>query len=105
MASVYAIESDEVEEISVVKVQAVKEKAVREDTRQAGTRQISNRLWSYSANILRYKYEVGVYLTLCSQSLVMWNGNKVKPVDAGALPTTSLPGRRESGNKVIWEGG
>ena len=39
-----------------------------------------------SANILPFKYVEDVDLEPCSQSLVMWNGTKVKPVGTCALP-------------------
>ena len=102
-ASVYAIESDEEEKISVVRVQAVKDKAVfaKMLVKQEPVRfQID---YGASANIFPYKCVPGVDLTLCSQSLVMWNGAKVKPVGAGALPATSFPGRREPGTRLSWE--
>ena len=42
-----------------------------------------------SANILPSKYVEDVDLEPCSQSLVMWNGTKVKPVGTCALPVVN----------------
>ena len=42
-----------------------------------------------SANILPSKYAEDVDLEPCSQSLVMWNGTKVKPVGTCALPVVN----------------
>ena len=39
-----------------------------------------------SANILPFKHVEDVDLEPCSQSLIMWNGTKVKPVGTCALP-------------------
>ena len=86
-AAVNAIESDEdLEEISVVRVQAMKDKAVFAEmlVQQKPVRfQID---CGASANILPCKYVEDVDLEPCSQSLVMWNGTKVKPVGTCALP-------------------
>ena len=85
-AAVNAIESDEdLEEISVVRVQAMKDKAVFAEmlVQQKPVRfQID---CGASANILPSKYVEDVDLEPCSQSLVMWNGTKVKPVGTCAL--------------------
>ncbi|PFX14360.1 Retrovirus-related Pol polyprotein [Stylophora pistillata] len=42
-----------------------------------------------SANILPHKHVENVHLAPCSQSLVMWNGTKVKPVGTCALPVVN----------------
>ena len=39
-----------------------------------------------NVNMLPLKYADGEKLTLCSQTLVMWNGTKVKPVGTCATP-------------------
>ena len=89
--SVYCIESEEeeLEEISVVRVQAIKETAVfaKMLVRQYPMKfQIDCRA---SANILPVKYAEGEELTPCSQTLVMWNGTKVKPIGTCALPVVN----------------
>ena len=43
-----------------------------------------------SANILPYKHVENMDLAPCSQSLVMWNGTKVKPMGTCALPVINL---------------
>ncbi|KAL9967931.1 hypothetical protein ACROYT_G026243 [Oculina patagonica] len=84
--AVYAIESDEdLEEISVVRVQAMKDKAVFAEmlVQQKPVKfQVD---CGASANILPYKHVGGVDLAPCSQSLVMWNGTRVKPMGTCAL--------------------
>ena len=83
---VYNIESEEeLEEISVVRIQAVKERAVFAEmlVKQRPIRfQID---CGASANILPLRYAEGEELAPCSQTLVMWNGTKVKPVGTCAL--------------------
>ena len=74
------------EEISVVRVQAMKDKGVFAEmlVQQKPVRfQID---CGASANILSSKYVEDVDLEPCSQSLVMWNDTKVKPVGTCALP-------------------
>ena len=84
--SVYNIESEEeLEEISVVRIQAVKERAVFAEMliKQQPVRfQID---CGASANILPLKYAEGEELAPCSQTLVMWNGTRVKPVGTCAM--------------------
>ena len=86
-AAVNAIESDEdLEEISVVRVQAMMDKAVFAEmlVQQKPVRfQID---CGASANILPSKYVEDMDLEPCSESLVMWNGTKVKPIGTCALP-------------------
>ena len=86
-SAVYAIESDEEqEEISVVRVQAIKDKAVFAETlvQQKPVKfQVDCRA---RANIVPYKHVGNADRAPCSQSLVMWNGTKVKPVGTCALP-------------------
>ncbi|KAL9954928.1 hypothetical protein ACROYT_G042516 [Oculina patagonica] len=88
--AVYAIESDEdLEEISVVRVQAMKDKAVFAEmlVQQKPVKfQVD---CGASANILPYKHVGGVDLAPCSQSLVMWNGTRVKPMGTCALPVVN----------------
>ena len=89
-AAVYAIDSDEdQEEISVVQVQAMKDKAVFAGmlVQQKPVRfQVD---CGASANILPYKHVGNVDLSPCSQSLVMWNGTKVKTMGTCALPVVN----------------
>ena len=84
--SVYNIESEEeLEEISVVRIQAMKERAVFAEMliKQQPVRfQID---CGASANILPLKYAEGEELAPCSQTLVMWNGTRVKPVGTCAM--------------------
>ncbi|KAL9989578.1 hypothetical protein ACROYT_G004142 [Oculina patagonica] len=84
--AVYAIDSDEdLEEISVVRVQAMKDKVVFAEmlVQQKPVKfQVD---CGASANILPYKHVGGVDLAPCSQSLVMWNGTRVKPMGTCAL--------------------
>ena len=42
-----------------------------------------------SAKILPSKFVEGKELSSCSQSLVMWNGSKVKPIESCALPVVN----------------
>ena len=83
---VYNIESEEeLEEINGVRIQAVKERAVFSKmlVKQQPIRfQID---CGASANILPLKYAKDEELAPCSQTLVMWNGTKVKPVGTCAL--------------------
>jgi len=89
-ATVNAFESDkDLEEISVVRVQAMKDKVVFAQmlVQQKPVRfQID---CGVSANIVPRKHVKGVDLEPCSQSLVMWNGTKVKPVGTCALRTNT----------------
>ena len=85
---VYNIESeDELEEISVVRIQAVKQRAVfAEMLVNKQQRPIRFQIdCGASANILPLKYAEGEELAPCSQTLVMWNGTRVKPVGSCAL--------------------
>ena len=81
--TVYNIESEEeLEEINVMRIQAVNERAV------FAKMLVKQQLVQFqidcgaNANILPLRYAEG---TLCSQTLVMWNGTKVKPVGTCAL--------------------
>ena len=77
------------EEICVVSVQAVKAKAVFAEmlVQQKPVRfQID---CGAGANIFPCKYVEVVDLEPCSQSLVMWNGTKVKPVGTCTLPVVN----------------
>ena len=89
-AAVNAFESDEdLKEITVVRVQAMKDKAVFAQmlVQQKPVRfQID---CGASANIVPCKHVKGVDLEPCSQSLIMWNGTKVKPVGTCALPVVN----------------
>ena len=89
-AVVNAIESDiDLEEIIVVRVQAVMDKTVFAEmlVQQKPVRfQID---CGASANILPPKYLKTVDIEPCFQSLVMWNGTKVKPVGTCALPVVN----------------
>ena len=104
--SVYNIESEEeLEEISVVRIQAVKERAVFAEMliKQQPVRfQID---CGASANILPLKYAEGEELAPCSQTLVMWNGTRVKPVGTCAMlvvnPKNSKELRRLESLNVI----
>lgn len=74
------------EEISVVKIQAMKDKAVFAEmlVQQKPVRfQVD---CGAIANTLPHKHVENVDRAPCSQSLVMWNGTKVKPVGMCALP-------------------
>ena len=88
--SVYNIESEEEsEEISIVRVQAVKGRAVYAKmlVRQEPVQfQVD---CGASSNILPCKHVEDVELSPFSQSLVMWNGTKVKPVGRFALPVVN----------------
>ena len=80
--TVYNIESEkEHEEINVVRIQAVKERAVfaKMLVKQQPI-QFQIDCGAY-ANILLLKYAEDEELAPCSQTLVMWNCTKVKPVD------------------------
>ena len=84
--TVYNIESEkEHEEINVVRIQAVKERAVfaKMLVKQQPI-QFQIDCGAY-ANILLLKYAEDEELAPCSQTLVMWNGTKVKPVGTCAL--------------------
>ena len=90
---VFCIESEEeeLEEISVVRVQAVKERAV---FAKMLVRQYPVKFQIDCGVILpvkyaEVKYAEGEELTPCSQTLVMWNGTKVKPVGTCALPVVN----------------
>ena len=89
-AVVNAFESHEhLEEISVVRVQATKDKAVFAQmlVQQKPVRfQID---CGDNANIVPCKHVKGVDLEPSSQSLIMWNGTKVKPVGTCALPVVN----------------
>ena len=89
-AAVNAIESDEdLEEINVVMVMAMKDKAVFAEmlVQQKPVRfQVD---CGASANVLPCKHVEIMDLEPCSQSLVMWNGIKVKPVGMCALPVVN----------------
>jgi len=89
-AAVNAFEGDEdLEEISVVRVQAMKDKAVFAQMlvqKKPVRFQID---CGASANIVPCKHVKGVDLEPRSQSLVMWNGTKVKPVGTCALPVVN----------------
>ena len=83
-AAVNAIESDrDLEEISVVRVQAMKDKAVFAEML------VEQKLMRFQidcgAIVLTFCQVEDVDLEPCSQSLVMWNGTKVKPVGTCAL--------------------
>ena len=85
--SVYNIESEEeFEEISVVRIQAVRERAVFAEmlVKQQPIRfQIH---CGASANILPLRSDAeSEELAPCSQTLVMWNCTKVKPVGTCAM--------------------
>ena len=85
--SVYNIESEE--EISGVRVQAVKGRGVFAEmlvSQQPVKFQVD---CGASANILPLKYAEGQELAPCSQTLVMWNGAKLKPVGTCALPVVN----------------
>ena len=89
-AAVNAIESDEdLEKISVVRVQAMKDKAVFAETLVQQKPVRSQIDCGASANILPCKYMEDVDLEPCSQSLVMFNGTKVRPVGTCALPVVN----------------
>ena len=85
-ASVYNIKSgEEWVKISVVRIQAVKERAV---CAKMFVRQQSLQFQvdcGANANILPRKHVEDVELSPCSQSLVMWNGTKIRPVGMCAL--------------------
>ena len=85
-STVYNIESEEeLEEINVVRIQAVKERAVfaKMLVKQQPIRfQID---CGATTNILPLKYAEDEELAPCSQTLVMWNGTKAKPVGTCAL--------------------
>ena len=73
-ASVYSIESEELEKINVVRVQAMKDKAVFAkmlDRQEQIKFQVD---CGACANILPLKCAEGEELTPCSETLVMWNG-------------------------------
>ncbi len=73
------------EEISVVRVQAMKDKAMFAEM-LVQQKPIKFQVdCEASANILPNKHVGGVDLAPCSQSLVMWNGTRVKPMGACAL--------------------
>ena len=90
-AAFCAINSNEdQEEISVVQVQAMKDRAVFAEmlVQQKPVRfQVD---FGASANILLYKNVENMDFAPCSQSLVMWNGTKVKPMGTCALPVVNL---------------
>ena len=90
---VYNIESEDgLEEISVVRIQAVKQRAVfAEMLVNKQQRPICFQIdCGASANILPLKYAEGKELAPCSQTLVMWNGTKVKPIGSCALLVMNL---------------
>ena len=81
--SVYNIESEEeLEEISVVRIQAMRMRAVFAEMLVKQQTVRFQKDCGASANILPLKYAEGSLrnLTLCSQTLVMWSGTRVKPV-------------------------
>ncbi|CAB4006650.1 Hypothetical predicted protein [Paramuricea clavata] len=85
--TLYSIESeDEYEEISMVKVQEVREKAVFAKIH------INNKAIKFqidcgaSVNVLPLMFAKDVELTPCTNTLVMWNGTKVKPLGSCILP-------------------
>ena len=89
-AAVNAIESDEdLEEISVVRVQAMMDKAVFA-AMLVQQKPVRIRIdCGASGNILPAKYVEDMDLEPCSQSLVMWNCTKVKPIGTCALPVVN----------------
>ena len=78
------------EEINVVRVQALKAKAVfveMLDQQKPVRFQIDR---GASCSIFPCKYVEDVDLDPSSQSFVMWNGSKVKPVGTCTLPVGNL---------------
>ncbi|PFX31310.1 Enzymatic polyprotein [Stylophora pistillata] len=89
-SALLGVNDEDLEEISVVRIQAMKDKAVfvKMLVQQKPVRfQVD---CGASANILPYKHVENVDLAPCSQSLVTWNGTKVKPVGTCALPVVNL---------------